>query len=199
MKSRKQTAVTLAIWLLLSLLLAACGKKTDNESAVLQEEVQEQSSENNKKQEEVSDDGAKDKPEETGNKDLVDALKKKYSASEKQEYDGNVIKIDRNESIQIEIGYNPWDREDKVEENFVIYQDAQLQSPVDVGIFDYNTDNGILTIEPPFYGVAEMNGSDDVDLSHLSGNYLFGDDERGWGTLSQYYICLLYTSPSPRD
>ena len=39
MKSRKQTAVTLAIWLLLSLLLAACGKKTDNESAVLQEEV----------------------------------------------------------------------------------------------------------------------------------------------------------------
>ena len=135
MKSRKQTAVTLAIWLLLSLLLAACGKKTDNESAVLQEEVQEQSSENNKKQEEVSDDGAKDKPEETGNKDLVDALKKKYSASEKQEYDGNVIKIDRNESIQIEIGYNPWDREDKVEENFVIYQDAQLQSPVDVGIF----------------------------------------------------------------
>lgn len=188
MKSRKQIAVTLSVCLLLSLFLIACGKKNDSESAALQEETQEQSSENSKKQEEVSDDGAKDKPEETGNKDLVDALKKKYSATEKQEYDGNVIKIDRNESIQIEIGYNPWDCEDNVEENFVIYQDAQLQCPVDVGIFDYNADNGILTIEPPFYGVAEMNESDDVDLSHLSGNYLYGDDENGWGTLSQYYM-----------
>lgn len=170
--------------LTVSMLLAGCAsdnaEKTDG-----QEHTQASAEESDKaqKESEIAFD-SETVPEENN---LAEALKKKYSGAGAGEYDGNVIKVKRDESIQIELGYNPWDSETKVSDSFVIYQDANLKFPVEAGNYDYDASSGMLTIDPPFYGVAEID-SNEVDLSHLSGNYLADSDDYGWGTLSQYYL-----------
>lgn len=118
---------------------------------------------------------------------LAEDLKKKYAGAG-EEYDGNVIKVDRDQSIQLEIGYNPWNTDISPADSFLFYQDADLKFPVEVGSYEYDSEAGILTIEPPYSGVAEIMASYDVDLSHLSGNYLSEDDGNAWGTLPQYYM-----------
>ena len=196
MKLKKLISLGMAMAMTAGMLLTGCGAGSSEAENTQEVQEQETESSHENKTKEESDDENK---ETTGGEqaeasniasdtELIDALKKKYSAADKQEYTGNVIKINRDENLQIEIGYNPWD-EDKVpvSESFVVYQDAQLRYPVQVGSYDYDMDAGILTIQAPYYGVAEMDGSE-VDLSHLTGNYLSEDEANGWGTLSQYYL-----------
>lgn len=179
----KKTALLLAIVLVLS----GCGNnvKQPSESETENEQPAKQTETDN-----TTVDQSESEAESTSETDtaLVDELKKKYSAADKNEYDGNVIKVDRDESIQLEIGYNPWDNDVSPYDSFAIYQDADLKFPIELGYIDYDAGAGVLTLEPPYSGVAEIMDSDGVDLSHLSGNYLSGDDESGWGTLSQYYM-----------
>lgn len=169
-----------------ALLLSGCasgsapetdaGAKTETEEASVKEKGGTE-----KKNETEKEEGAKDDA-------LVEELKKKYSGAGANEYDGNVIKIDRDQSITLEVGYNPWNSELTPAESFLFYQDADLEFPVEVGNYEYDPDAGTLTIEPPFFGIAEMDESSDVDLSHLKGNYLSEDEGSGWGTLPQYYM-----------
>lgn len=186
MKHKKSRLKNLALLLTMALLLGGCGgKEAGEETSAPNEQKEEQDSPAEKAQ-----DLAKEGQEtsDTGYAALADELKKKYSAADKNEYDGNVIKVDRNKPIQLEIGYNPWDGDVSPYDSFTIYQDADLKFPIETGNIDYDAGKGILTIEPPYSGVAEIMDSDGVDLSHLSGNYLSGDNESGWGTLSQYYM-----------
>lgn len=177
----------LALLLTMALLLGGCGgKQPTEETPASNEQNTEQSSAAEKEQDLES--GGQETSSDTEDAALVDELKKKYSAAEKNEYDGNVIKVDRNEPIQLEIGYNPWDNNVSPYDSFIIYQDADLKFPIELGYIDYDAGAGILTLDPPYSGVAEIMDSDSVDLSHLKGNYLSGDDENGWGTLSQYYM-----------
>lgn len=122
-----------------------------------------------------------------GDLQLIEELKQKYAANSTTEYDGNVIEINRDEVIQIPIGYNPWEREEHINDSFVVYQDDKLQFPLDLGVHQYNASTGMLMIEPPYYGIAEMDDYE-ADLSHLSGNYLMEEDGNAWGTLPQYYL-----------
>lgn len=181
MKINKLMEKGMVIVLAAALLLTGCasggtGEKESDTENTEQEAVSEEK--------EVSSDTEADLEKST----LVDELKKKYAGAGAGEYDGNLIKVNRDESIQIELGYNPWNSDMPVSESFIIYQDADLKFPVDVGSYDYDDSTGILTIEPPFFGIAEIMESSDVDLSHLSGNYLSEDEGYGWGTLSQYYL-----------
>lgn len=123
----------------------------------------------------------------TADTELVSELKKKYEFAGAAEYSGNVIRVNRNEAIAFKIGYNPWDSDISIYDSFMIYQDADLAFPVETGSYDYDSDTGLLTIEPPFYGIAEMDSSE-IDLSHLEGNYLSDAEEDGWGTWPQYYL-----------
>lgn len=118
---------------------------------------------------------------------LAEQLKQKYSAG--QVYTGEVIRLDREESLEIKLGYNPWNTGEHIWDNFIIYQDAELKYPVDAGGYDYDAETGILTIQPPFYGIAEMD-SGDVDISDKSGNWIMGDDTNAWGNLGQYYLVV---------
>ncbi|MCM1119378.1 MAG: hypothetical protein NC543_08465 [bacterium] len=118
---------------------------------------------------------------------LIEELMQKYGANSAAKYSGNVIEISRDEAIQIPIGYNPWSREEHIRESFVVYQDNELQFPMELGIPDYNAETGVLTLNPPYYGTAEMDDYE-VDLSHLSGNYLMAEEGYAWGNLSQYYL-----------
>lgn len=131
---------------------------------------------------------------------VAEELKKKYSASEKTEYDGNVIKVSRDESIQIELGYDPWGDDVTLSpsESYVVYQDAELQYPVDVFTYEYDADEGMLTVGPPYYGIGEMDSSE-IDLSHLSGNYLVQDESEGWGTLGQYYLAAYVDAQTGKE
>lgn len=117
---------------------------------------------------------------------LAEELKKKYSAG--TEYDGNVIKVDRQDSLQIQLGYNPWISDVQIYDSFKLYQDAELKYEVEAGGYDYDDATGILTITPPYYGIAEIDDTSEVDLSHLEGSWRFGDEENGWGNLPQYYL-----------
>ncbi len=191
MKRKERQKGKVALLLVAALLLGGCGKTQDTSNETEQEAEVMDAKENEKDQEQAVDqtaDQVQDTQSTSDDAALIADLKKKYSAADKSEYDGNVIKVDRDQSIQIEIGYNPWDTDISLSESFIIYQDADLKFPVEVGSYEYDPDAGTLTIEPPFYGIAEMDDSDDVDISHLSGNYLSGDDLNGWGTLPQYYM-----------
>lgn len=165
-----------------ALLLTGCTSNStvDTDIETQKEEVNEEKSKDTEEKESKT-------ASESGKNTLAEDLKKKYSGAGAGEYDGNVIKVNRDESLEIELGYNPWQSDIDLSESFVIYQDADLKFPVDAGYYEYDASTGILTIEPPFYGIAEI-GSSEIDISHLKGNYLIGDTESGWGTLSQYYM-----------
>lgn len=181
----RKTAILLAAVLMLS----GCGGNTNRPAESETEE--EQTDQQADQQTETEDaDQTESAAEGTQGADaaLVDELKKKYSAAEKNEYDGNVIKVKRDQPVEIKIGYNPWEKDTSPMDDFIVYQDADLKFPVEIGGIDYNSDSGMLIIEPPFMGVAEIMDSDNVDLGHLSGNYLSEDEGSGWGTLSQYYL-----------
>lgn len=174
--------------LAMALLLTGCasgGTEPDAEKAEQETDAGEDiAKENTAKESEVFSDA-----DEVSEKSaLVEELKKKYSGAGAGEYDGNVIKVNRDEPVQIELGYNPWNSDVSVSESFLIYQDSDLQFPVEAGSYDYDDSTGILTIEPPYFGIAEIMESSDADISHLSGNYLSEDEGYGWGTLSQYYL-----------
>lgn len=197
MKLNQLVKKGIVIALSAAMLLSGCGG-AETAAETEQEAVESVSAEN---KEEVAQDGKQTEEAEkdsdstetakadSSKADLAEALKKKYSGSEKTEYDGNVIKVSRDESIQLELGYNPWDLEMELSpsESYVVYKDAELTCPVDIFTYDYDADTGMLTVGPPYYGVGEMDSSE-IDLSHLSGNYLVQDESDGWGTLGQYYL-----------
>lgn len=179
----KRTAFLLAV----VLVLGGCGSaKQLPEETEKDEQTAQQDSEG---EQDADEDGSG--PETESSPDdvaLADELKKKYSAADKKEYDGNVIKVKRDQPVQVSLGFDLWEKDIDPYDSFIIYQDAELKFPVEVGSMDYDEETGMLIIEPPYAGVAEITDSDQVDLSHLNGNYLSGDEENGWGTLSQYYM-----------
>ncbi|MBQ8597700.1 MAG: hypothetical protein IJ409_07930, partial [Lachnospiraceae bacterium] len=200
MKLRQLVKKGIVTTLVAAMLLSGCGSAetaaepeqevTESTSDETAEEVAEESTDaDSEQQASAEEESTEEAKADTDKSELADALKKKYSASEKTEYNGEVIKVNRDESIQIELGYNPWGDDITLSpsESFVVYQDAELQYPVDIFTYDYDADNGMLTVGPPYYGVGEMDSSE-IDLSHLSGNYLMEDDSDGWGTLGQYYL-----------
>ena len=124
------------------------------------------------------------------NNELAASIKAKYNAAE-SDYSGDAISVKRSESIQFEIGYNPWENdESSIFDDYAVYQDAELTKKVDVGTIDWDSETGILTIEPPYYGVAELSAGSDIDISNLSGDYLLEDEASGWGNISQYYLAV---------
>lgn len=178
------------------MLLAGCrAEDTDeNGKAAAGETAKEQQTERDSEEEEDREKGGAQagtgSQESDENSEMVEALKQKYAGAGAGEYSGNVIEVERDESVRIRLGYNPWESDLSIYDCFAVYQDADLRYPVDAGSYEYDEETKELTIEPPFYGIAEMCSSDDVDLSHLSGNYLVEDEEGGWGTLSQYYLAV---------
>lgn len=117
--------------------------------------------------------------------DLVAVLKAKYDAGV-IDYSGDTIRIDREEAIQIKLGYNPWDEAAMdLTDSFMVYQDAELKHPLDLSGYDWNPDSGMMTIEPPVYGPAEVVL---MDTGHSSSPFLENNDETGWGSLSQLYL-----------
>ncbi|MDE7444899.1 MAG: hypothetical protein K2N15_04235 [Lachnospiraceae bacterium] len=186
MKLKKLLKTGIAAGLAASLLLTGCAQGgADQEETNTQINAQEgEAGENNT--EEAEDNGEKESSGNSDSNQLAEELKEKYAA-EAGEYDGNVIKVNRDESLQIELGYNPWLSDQDLSESFVIYQDADLKYPVEAGSYEYDEEAGVLIIEPPFYGIAEID-SDEIDLSHLNGNYITEYEECGWGTIPQYYL-----------
>lgn len=118
---------------------------------------------------------------------LIQELQQKYAANSAVHYSGDVIEIERDEAIQIPIGYNPWSREEHIYDSFGVYQDDGLQYPLELGVHDYDAETGMLTINPPYCGIAEMDDYE-IDLSHLSSSYLMEEEGNAWGTLPQYYL-----------
>jgi len=166
-----------------AMLLTGCGSSATDDAAIVDSEYLEDI-----KEQEVFYDTDDGNIEEGSSNELVEMLREKYAASEKPgEFDGNVIKIGRGDAIQLEIGFNPWEADESIADRIVFYQDADLKYRVDVGMYDYDMESGILSIEPPYSGINEIY-STELDLSHLAGNYLNDDDGDGWGTLSQYYM-----------
>lgn len=123
----------------------------------------------------------------TGSDELVQRLQQKYAGASAGEYDGNVIKVKRDEPVTLELAYNPNESDDKLTDSFVIYQDAELKYPIEAGDMEYDAVSKTLTIAPPFYGIAEID-SNEIELGYLSGNYLKEDEGHAWGTLPQYYL-----------
>ncbi len=165
---------------------AACGTKT-GEAANTNSRTTESTTER-------TDNGTEEK--ETGTQtasaadEAIEMIKAKYEAAAAN-YSGNIIEVKRDESIQIKLGFNPWDSETSIQEDIVVYQDAEMTQPLDLFGYDYDAETGMLTIAPPTFGVAEMTDSDNVNISDLSGDYIYDSEnteEGGWGNLSQYYM-----------
>ena len=123
-------------------------------------------------------------------KDLVASLKDKYGAAT-VDYTEDVITVARNENIEIQLGFDALEKEmGKLSDYFTVYQDTEMQYPLDC-FYEYDYKTNTLIIKPPTFGVAELytaSGSD-IDLSDLSGSFLY-DDETGddWGNLGKLYL-----------
>lgn len=185
MKLKHYMKTSIAAGLAVTMLLAGCGQSGVQDGDADTETIAQQGGEG------IEAEAAKEAAEEA-NEDgsagtLAQELREKYAAAEAAEYDGSVIKVNRDEALKIEIGYNPWAVDTEPSESFVIYQDAELKYPVEAGSYDYDEEAGVLIIEPPFYGIAQMD-ADEVELDHLKGNYLTEYEENGWGTIPQYYL-----------
>lgn len=180
MKKKELIKKGIVLLLTASMLLGGCGTKSDeavSDATVNEDTVEVTEEDESKAQTSVADN------------ELVAALKEQYNGAA-ADYSGETLTVDRNESIEVTLGYNPYETDDVLSECFNVYQDAALTQPLDdMGLsMDYDATTGILSIEPPFYGIAEVDEYGDIDLSDLSGNYLFGDEEAGWGNLPQYYF-----------
>ncbi len=188
MKNKKLISLGIACSLVLSILLTGCANGTNQgaEEAVNKEAVETTEAVTDDIREALAENTSDTDTGEAGNAGLAQELMKKYSAGV-GEYDGTVIEVDRTDSVLLEIGYNPWQNDVDVAESFVVYQDADLKFPVDIGGYEYDAENGLLIIDPPFYGIAEMDSSE-IDLSQLNGSYLADTEENGWGTIAQYYL-----------
>lgn len=135
-------------------------------------------------------------PAQESGDELVTALRAKYDAGV-IDYSGDTININRNESLQLKLGYNPWqDGAPDVSESFVVYQDPELKHPVEAG-YSWDEERSMLTIEPPVIGPAEVD-SVEMDLRHLSGTFIGTDDVPGWGNLSQLYLAVTVDTETGR-
>lgn len=162
MMKKKLISLGMACCLTCSIVLTGCGAQDASETVVKGESEPAQAN------------------------DVVRELMSKYAAGA-GEYNGKTITLKRTEPLIIELGYNPWMEETDIEDAFAVYQDADLNYLVDVGSYEYDEENKTLTIEPPYYGIGELDSSE-LDLSHCSETVLAENDVHGWGTLGQYYL-----------
>lgn len=179
----RSVSLSMAAVLTASVLLSGCAQKetgaAETEDGFTQED--------NATESDASEDVGTGTTSGRSSNALADELKKKYSGAGVGEYSGDVIEIRRDESATLTLGFNLWEKDLDIDECFAIYQDAELKYPVEAGDYDFDEDTGILTIEPPYYGIAEMYSSE-IDLSYLGGNYMNEDEGNGWGNLAQYYL-----------
>ncbi len=192
MKCKKVISLFLVMTLSTSLLLAGCGgaaEETVSETEEVAEETasEEDEEEADSKEAEAEKEETSAESEEKGSDDeLAVSLMQKYSAGTGN-YSGETVHVKRDESIQMELGYNANNSDMSIFDSFVVYQDADLTYPVDIFDIEFDAESGILTIAPPYYGIGEMSSSE-IELGHLSGNYLNDHEGNAWGTLSQYYL-----------
>lgn len=198
-KTKKQLKKGITAVLAVSMLLTGCA---GNQPVRTDSKATQENEENNKtetgtqKTEQTTSDSAANK--QAGNDELVQRLQQKYAGASAGEYDGNVIKVRRDEPVTLELAYDPNESDDRLSDSFVIYQDAELKYPVEAGDMEYDESSKTLTIVPPFYGIAEMD-SNEMDLGYLGGSYLKEDEGHGWGTLPQYYLaCNVDTATGKR-
>lgn len=123
---------------------------------------------------------------------MLASLRDKYGAVD-SEYAEDIIYVDRAESIQIPISFDPYAKEDfSWEDHFKLYQDAQRQYEFSRYCFyEYDDEQKILTITPPILGALEMKSyyGSEISLDDLSGEYLSDDiTNDNWGNLSQMYL-----------
>lgn len=176
-KGVKQVKKGIVLLLSAALLLTGCGKAVETGSGPAGQEREIESEETR-----GASDGANAGKE--GVDDLALLLKAKYDAGT-IDYSGDTIQIGRDESVEFKISYNPWD-ENAIppEESFIVYQDAELQYPLSVS-YDWNSETGMMTIEPPVYGPGEVI---QFNMDHPSYSFIEESDETGWGNLAQLYM-----------
>lgn len=176
-KGVKQVKNGIVLLLSAALLLTGCGKAVETGSEPIGQESEMESEETR-----VSSDGANAGKE--GVDDLALLLKAKYDAGT-IDYSGDTIQIGRDESVEFKISYNPWDETAlPPEESFIVYQDAELQYPLSVS-YDWDSETGMMTIEPPVYGPGEVI---QFNMDHPSYSFIEESDETGWGNLAQLYM-----------
>lgn len=176
-KGVKQVKKGIVLLLSAALLLSGCGKAVETGSEPTGQESEMESGETR-----VSSDGANAGKEDVD--DLALLLKAKYDAGT-IDYSGDTIQIGRDESVEFKISYNPWDETAiPPEESFIVYQDAELQYPLSVS-YDWDSETGMMTIEPPVYGPGEVI---QFNMDHPSYSFIEESDETGWGNLAQLYM-----------
>lgn len=176
-KGVKQVKKGIVLLLSAALLLTGCGKAAETGSEPAGQEIEIESEETR-----GASDGANAGKE--GVDDLALLLKAKYDAGT-IEYSGDTIQIGRDESVEFKISYNPWDETAITPaESFIVYQDAELQYPLSVS-YDWDSETGMMTIEPPVYGPGEVI---QFNMDHPSYSFIEESDETGWGNLAQLYL-----------
>ena len=91
-----------------------------------------------------------------------------------------------NESVKLEVKYRQEDRLDGRSWTFMVYLDAD-NNLEEVGLDD-------------FWETSSIGSTSDVAILVLMDRIPgYSDDYGDWTGTNLFYVCLLYTSPSPRD
>lgn len=178
LKGTKYVTKGLALALAAALLVSGCGKpaETGSEPAGQGNEI---SSEETRSS---GADTANAKSQSTD--DLALLLRAKYDAGT-VDYSGDTISVDREEAIQIKLGFDPYtDASVDFMDSFIVYQDAELKYPIGSSSYDWDESTGMLTIEPPYGPASDF----EMEIDHVSTPLLEGSDKTGWGNLPQLYL-----------
>lgn len=168
----------LALALAAALLASGCGKSAETGSDPAGQENEISSEETNSS----AADAANAKKQNTD--DLALLLKAKYDAGT-VDYSGDTISVDREEAIQIKLGFDPYsDTSVDFMDSFIVYQDAELKYPIGSSSYDWDESTGMLTIEPPYGPASDF----EMGIDHASTPLLEGSDQTGWGNLPQLYL-----------
>lgn len=168
----------LALALAAALLVSGCGKSAGTGSEPAGQENEISSEETNSS----AADTANAKNQNTD--DLALLLKAKYDAGT-VDYSGDTISVDREEAIQIKLGFDPYsDTSVDFMDSFIVYQDAELKYPIGSSSYDWDESTGMLTIEPPYGPASDF----EMGIDHASTPLMEGSDKTGWGNLPQLYL-----------
>ncbi|WP_455715892.1 transglutaminase domain-containing protein [Anaerosporobacter sp.] len=186
MKLKKRLSRIICISLSAVFVLTSCGKQ-------IKEDLRDDKTALNARTE--TEGNVKDTIDEEENANdtkLLSSLREKYGEVE-YDYADSIIHVDREEDIQLTLEFDPYGSDGvfALSEYFSFYEDDQMKYEFGIDCaYSYDEETKVLTISPPYFGLAEIEKSigSDISINDLNGTYLFDDYTGNWGNFNQFYL-----------
>lgn len=145
----------------------------------------------------------KEKMETTSTEKVAGSIREKYADSETMEYQEAVYDVDRDEALQIQMGFDiKNDRFDNYTQLVQVFQDQELTQSVGTH-FEWDEKTQILSVTPPkstIAGISNEGMDKETPGYDPTSHHLFDKGELSdWGNLPQYYLVQYVDAETGED